>query len=84
MVLGNKSAYMLPNIPGRGIWQVGNKEVEVQTPLLSEEELDESLDLLVTKFSENKKKFLEKNKDMETGENKNTRDMKVARQEKDF
>lgn len=34
-VLGNKSAMDLSTIPGRGIWQWGNVECEVQVPYLS-------------------------------------------------
>lgn len=36
-VLGNKSATELSTIPGRGIWQWGNEECEVQVPYLSGE-----------------------------------------------
>jgi hypothetical protein len=39
--LGNSKAYSLPDIKGRGIWGAGNKYIEVQTPYLSELELDE-------------------------------------------
>ena len=82
VVLGNKSAYMLPNIPGRGIWQVGNKEVEVQTPFLSEEELEESLDFLVTKFSKNKKEYEKENEDIQIHENINAKRMKMDKEDK--
>lgn len=34
-VLGNKSALELSTTPGRGIWQWGNEECEVQVPYLS-------------------------------------------------
>lgn len=34
-VLGNKSALDLSTIPGRGIWQWGNEEFEVQVPFLA-------------------------------------------------
>ena len=54
LVLGNKNASILPDIPGRGIWQAGNKEVEVQTLLLREEELEESLEILTGKFKRKK------------------------------
>jgi DNA segregation ATPase FtsK/SpoIIIE-like protein len=39
--LGNVRAYHLPDIKGRGIWAGGNKYIEVQTPYLSESELDD-------------------------------------------
>lgn len=38
-VLGNKSALDLPTISGRGIWQFGNHECEVQVPYLSGEDI---------------------------------------------
>lgn len=34
-VLGNKSALELPTISGRGVWQFGNEECEVQVPYLA-------------------------------------------------
>ena len=39
VLLGNASAKDLPHIPGRGIWKVGSKMVEVQTPYIDEEEI---------------------------------------------
>ena len=42
-VLGNTQAHGLPGIPGRGIWQHGNKQVEVQTPYLDTGTLKEKL-----------------------------------------
>ena len=42
-VLGNKRAHQLPDIKGRGIWASGADFIEVQTPLLEEEELEERL-----------------------------------------
>ncbi len=41
VALGNAKAYSLPDVKGRGIWAGGNKYIEVQTPFLSEVELDE-------------------------------------------
>ena len=42
-VLGNVQAHGLPTIPGRGIWQHGNEQVEVQTPYLDTDTLEEKL-----------------------------------------
>ena len=44
LVLGNKAACTLPDIPGRGIWSVGNKQIEIQAPFLSDEELEAELE----------------------------------------
>ena len=39
IVLGNKLAAELPDTPGRGIWQCGNEQIEVQAPLLNEKDI---------------------------------------------
>ena len=59
LVLGNKSACTLPDIPGRGIWSVGNKSVEVQAPFLSDIELEEELEFLSSKLEKEKKQDFE-------------------------
>ena len=41
VVLGDNSAMGLPDIPGRGIWQCGNEQVEVQAALLGEGDIEE-------------------------------------------
>jgi DNA segregation ATPase FtsK/SpoIIIE-like protein len=51
--LGNVKAYALPDIKGRGIWAGGNKYIEVQTPYLSEIELDEECKEIAEKMKEN-------------------------------
>lgn len=38
-VLGNKDAMEIPSIPGRGIFQYGNEQKEVQVPFVSGEEI---------------------------------------------
>jgi archaellum biogenesis ATPase FlaH len=38
-VLGNKDAMDLPAIPGRGIWQNGSKQVQVQAPSITSDEI---------------------------------------------
>ena len=50
--LGNSKAYALPDIKGRGIWAGGNKYIEVQTPFLSEVELDEECKEIAEKMNE--------------------------------
>ena len=49
--LGNVDAYALPDIKGRAIWNGGNKFLEVQTPFLSEEELDLECKALAEKMT---------------------------------
>jgi hypothetical protein len=50
-VLGNKSAAELPEIRGRGIWSVGSRDIVVQVPKLSNEELAEEIAALTNKFN---------------------------------
>lgn len=51
-VLGNKKAYELPDIKGRGIWVNGNDFIEVQTPFISAEEVNEEVEVLKEKFKD--------------------------------
>ena len=39
VVLANKLAMELPDIPGRAIWQCGNEQIEVQAPLLKDRDI---------------------------------------------
>ena len=82
LVLGDKAASILPDIPGRGIWQAGNKQVEVQTPWPSKEMLNESLEYLSEKFSgkEGDIKMLGENKKKNDGDE--TRNLDAATKEK--
>ena len=82
LVLGDKAASILPDIPGRGIWQAGNKQVEVQTPWPSKEMLNESLEYLSGKFSgkEGDIKMLGENKKENDGDE--TRNLDAATKEK--
>lgn len=52
--LGNKRAYELPDIKGRGIWRGGNDYIEVQTPYISPEELREECAVLAGRIKEDK------------------------------
>jgi hypothetical protein len=49
-MLGNSKAYSLPDIKGRAIWKDGNKFLEVQTPFLTDEELDQEIAEIKTRF----------------------------------
>jgi DNA segregation ATPase FtsK/SpoIIIE-like protein len=56
-VLGNKLASELPEIQGRGIWSVGSRDIEVQTPFLDIDEVAERLEVLAKKFERGRKSF---------------------------
>ena len=45
-ILGNKDAFELSQIAGRGIWSLGSQQVEVQAPMLTEKELEREISLL--------------------------------------
>ena len=42
--IGTKDAKDLPDMPGRGIWNVGTRKTEVQVPLISEQEIESVCD----------------------------------------
>lgn len=42
-ILGNKDAFELPQIAGRGIWSLGSHQVEIQAPILTDKELDQKI-----------------------------------------
>ena len=69
-VLGNKMAHELPDIKGRGIWACGNKFVEVQTPFLSEEELEGELAVIASEYKSKKRSIY--GKMIEITKSKNT------------
>lgn len=56
-VLGNGAANHLDAIPGRGIWQFGNEQVEVQVPHLDADYLKEKLEKISQEFTEGKRKL---------------------------
>lgn len=56
VVLGNKDASDLPEIPGRGIWNVGNKQVIVQTPFIQESEIKNYCKRIKNEFKAGKRK----------------------------
>ena len=39
VILGNKRAMEISDIPGRGIWQCGSEQVDVQAPLLKKRDI---------------------------------------------
>jgi len=51
-------AHELPDVKGRGIWASGNKFIEVQTPFLSEEELEGELAVLSKEYKDKTRKFI--------------------------
>jgi hypothetical protein len=59
-VLGNKLAADLPEIGGRGIWSVGSKDLIVQTPKLTNDEVTKKVTALLTKFNGEKSPLFNK------------------------
>ena len=57
-VLGNKKAYELPDIKGRGIWAHGNNFIEVQAPFISEEEIQLEVEAIIEEFNNKTRKNL--------------------------
>ncbi|MBY0315632.1 MAG: hypothetical protein K2Q26_08940 [Bdellovibrionales bacterium] len=51
VALGNKRAQDLSNIKGRGIWQNGTQEIEVQTPFITDNYLEDELLLIKEKYN---------------------------------
>jgi hypothetical protein len=50
-VLGNKLAFELPQLGGRGIWSVGSRHILVQTPKLDNDEVATQVTELLKKFN---------------------------------
>ncbi|MBY0386307.1 hypothetical protein K2X05_14210 [bacterium] len=57
VALGNKRAIELSDIKGRGIWQNGTFETEVQTPLLTDELLESELEIIKKDFLEGRRRL---------------------------
>jgi len=60
IVLGNGAAKNLPHIAGRGIWKVGATMVEVQTPLIEDEEIKRRCKVIAEDFKIGKRKLHQK------------------------
>ena len=45
-MLGTDDAAKLPKVAGRAIWRVGNKQMEVQTPYIPDDILEERIALI--------------------------------------
>ena len=56
VVLGDKTAYELPDIPGRAIWQCGNERTEVQTPLLDGKDIERAAEIADYEHNEENKR----------------------------
>jgi S-DNA-T family DNA segregation ATPase FtsK/SpoIIIE len=57
VALGNKRAIELSDIKGRGIWQNGTFESEVQTPRLTDELLESELETIKKDFQEGRRRL---------------------------
>ena len=60
VALGNKRAIELSDIKGRGIWQSGTFETEVQTPFLTDEVLEDELSIIKKDFAEGRRRIIGK------------------------
>ncbi len=56
-VLGNKTAYELPDIKGRAIWNNGTTFVEIQTPFISDHVLASEIKKVTEEFKNGTKKL---------------------------
>ena len=52
VVLGNKLAFELPEKPGRAIWSVGSKFIEVQAPFISDEDVKNECDIISKQYKD--------------------------------
>ena len=59
-VLGNKTAFELPEMGGRGIWSVGSRDLLVQTPKLDNKEVGVKVTQLTEKFNGQQSPLLQK------------------------
>lgn len=59
-VLGNGRANDLPAIAGRGIWQFGCEQIEIQAPFIESTELRQRLKFISTHYQDGKKKLFQK------------------------
>jgi S-DNA-T family DNA segregation ATPase FtsK/SpoIIIE len=59
-VLGSNIANELPQVPGRGIWSVGSKDIVVQAPQLDQAAVVTKVSELVEKFNGQQKPYLQK------------------------
>jgi len=57
VVLGSKEAYDLPEIPGRGIWNVGNKKLIIQAPYIEDSYIKKVCRRIKNQFDANEKKL---------------------------
>ncbi len=55
VALGNKKAQDLDSIRGRAIWQDGTEEVEVQTPMITDNEVNAEIQAILKDFKESKR-----------------------------
>ena len=55
-VIGSKDAMMLPEIPGRGIWNFGIQKVTVQAPFIDEKTIKERCQIITDELKTKKRK----------------------------
>ncbi|MCT4642791.1 MAG: FtsK/SpoIIIE domain-containing protein [Bacteriovoracaceae bacterium] len=76
-MLGNAKAYALPDIKGRAIWKGGNKFIEVQTPYISEKELEEEISGIQELYDSKKFKNFEPLIELKQPDNENKKAFKA-------
>lgn len=57
VVLGNKDALELPDIPGRGIWKLGSKQIYIQAPFINEDKVQEHCKQIKKEFEAGTRKL---------------------------
>ena len=55
-VIGSKDAMTLPEIPGRGIWSFGTKQLTIQAPYIDEEFIKEKCTEIERDFKDGRRK----------------------------
>ena len=79
--LGNKMAYDLPDIKGRGVWSKGNEFVEIQGLFISDEDLKEELDTILKEYQRKEKRFFGPMMNLTGVQNQETEDALLKKQE---
>ncbi|MBF0363669.1 MAG: DUF87 domain-containing protein [Oligoflexia bacterium] len=69
-VLGNGMACSLPDVPGRGIWNLGNKFLEVQVPLITQTDIKEFEHKLKLEYENGERRMLQKKIDINSSSSK--------------
>ncbi|MBF0298173.1 MAG: hypothetical protein HQK51_05600 [Oligoflexia bacterium] len=58
-VLGNKMSYVLPDIPGRGIWSLGSNFTEIQATYVTSDDINKYKEIIKNNFKKGERKMLQ-------------------------